>query len=233
MRPACPAPAASAMRPRAKTRLGLRFSGRSGRASRTQQNMPSPSSTRVPDDARQQGGHGPARVVVRGNLVENLLGVSPHREDAGNRLLAGRKHCHPDCRQPQGRPACRQRDPAEYLPGGSIEQGLLFQGGLDGPQPQTGNQNNPGDGGQGMHPKGRIPSAKPWLAAAMGRVPSLLPKTGLPGAGLQVERQKEQHHDDAYSQPPARQIAPQQHPGHCGSQGQAEGQGLQRQAQAN
>ncbi len=195
-------PSASGQRhaPRAKTRLGLRFSGRSGRASRTQQNMPSPRSTRVPDDARQQGDHGPARLVVRGNLVENLLGVGPHRENAGNRHFAGRKHRHPDCRQPQGRPACRQRDPAEYLPGGSIEQGLLFQGGLDGPQPQAGKQNNPGDGGQGMDPNGRIPSAKPRLATAMGRVPSLLPETGLPGAGLQVERQKEQHHDDAYSQ---------------------------------
>ena len=94
--------------------------------------------------------------------------------------------------------------------------------------PRPANKHNPGDGSQGVDPNGRVPAAKPRFAAAMGRVPSLLPEAGLPGTGLQVERQKEQHHDDAYSRPPARQIAPQQQPCHCGSQGQAEGQGLQR-----
>ena len=111
----------------------------------------------MPSDARQQGSHGPARLVVGGELVEDLFGVGPHRENAGNRHFPGGEHRDPNRGQTQGRPACRQRDLAEYLPGSSIQQGLLFQCGLDNPQPEAGKQNNPRNGGQGMYPDGRVP----------------------------------------------------------------------------
>ena len=144
------------------------FSGSSAaqlRANRTQQYMPS---------AQERGCQAfPAakrpwlrRLVVGGDLVEHLLGIGSHRKNAGNRHFAGGEHGDPDCRQPQGRPACGQRDPAEYLPRGSIEQGLLFQCRLDDPQPQAGKQNNPGDRGQGVHPNGRVPPTKPRSAAS-------------------------------------------------------------------
>ena len=55
-------------------------------------------------DARQQGLHGAGRLVVRGNLAENLLGIGPYRENAGNRHLTGRENRYPNCRKAQ-RPA--------------------------------------------------------------------------------------------------------------------------------
>ena len=88
------------------------------------------------------------------------------------------------------RAASRQRDPPENLPRRAVQQGLLFQGRLDGSQPQRGNQHNPRNRRQrwtqraAFHP---VSHGWPLLPSS-----TILPAQIRPARrGLQVERDKD------------------------------------------